>query len=206
MLSAALAGGCRELGLELSAEQSGQMLAYLKLLVKWNKAYNLTAIRAPEEMIGKHLLDSLSILPYVRGPRVLDVGSGAGLPGIPLAIAAPQHEYVLLDANSKKTRFLLQVKGELQLSRVSVIHSRLEEYHPAEPFDSITSRAFASLAQMVGASARLLAADGCLLAMKGAYPQAELADLPAGFVTSKTVALQVPQLDAARHLVCITRA
>lgn len=198
-----LGDGIAALGLVLDAGQQERLLAYLALLVKWNKAYNLTAVREPSEMVTKHLLDSLALLPHLRGGRLLDVGSGAGLPGIPLAIAAPQLDVTLLDANSKKTRFLLQAKGELGLYNLSVVHSRVEQYRPERLFDTVTARAFASLAELYQGTARLLAAGGCLLAMKGDYPEQELAALPHGAVVQDVIALTVPGLQARRHLIRI---
>lgn len=205
-LAGTLAQGITTLGLPLDAEQQERLLAYLALLVKWNQAYNLTAIRHPLEMVTKHLLDSLAVLPHLHGARVLDVGSGAGLPGIPLAIAAPAREFTLLDSNGKKTRFLLQAKGELRLSNLSVVHSRLEQYRPGQLFDTVTARAFASLADMVAGTAHLLAPGGSLLAMKGEYPQDELDALPPGFAVREIIALTVPGLEAQRHLVRIAPA
>lgn len=198
-----LASGIAALGLALDAAQQERLLAYLALLLKWNKAYNLTAVRDPLEMVTKHLLDSLALLPHLQDGRLLDVGSGAGLPGIPLAIAAPQREVTLLDANSKKTRFLLQAKGELGLYNLSVVHSRVEQYRPERLFDTVTARAFASLAELYQGTAHLLAPGGCLLAMKGEYPAQELAALPQGVVVREVIAVTVPGLQAQRHLVRI---
>jgi len=198
--------GIAALGLPLDADHQERLLAYLALLVKWNQAYNLTAIRDPLEMVTKHLLDSLAVLPHLHGTRVLDVGSGAGLPGIPLAICDPAREFTLLDSNGKKTRFLLQAKGELRLSNLSVVHSRLEQYRPGQLFDTVTARAFASLADMTAGTAHLLAPGGSLLAMKGEYPQDELDALPPGFVVREIIALTVPGLEAQRHLVRIAPA
>lgn len=195
--------GIEQLGLNLPEAAVDSLLHYLGLLVKWNQAYNLTAIRDPLEMVTKHLLDSLAVLPHLTGARVLDVGSGAGLPGIPLAIADPQRSYTLLDSNSKKTRFLVQAKGELGLSNLSVIHSRVEQYRPERLFDTVTARAFASLADLASGAARLLAPGGVLLAMKGEMPEAELAELPAGFVLQDVISLSVPGLEAQRHLLRI---
>lgn len=198
--------GIEQLGLTLSDTAIDGLLHYLAMLVKWNQAYNLTAIRDPQEMVTKHLLDSLAVLPYLHGERVLDVGSGAGLPGIPLALADSGRSYTLLDANSKKTRFLLQAKGELGLSNLSVIHSRVEQYRPEHLFDTVTARAFASLADLTTGTARMLAPGGVLLAMKGEIPADELAELPAGFVVQDVIALSVPGLEAQRHLLRIAPA
>jgi len=162
------------MGLEADADQQQQMLGYLALLQKWNKAFNLTAIRDPEIMVSRQLLDSLSVHTLLRGNRVLDVGSGAGLPGIPLAIMNPQRAFTLLDTNSKKTRFLRQAKLELDVENILVEQVRVEQYQPRQPFDTITSRAFASLPDMVRLTRHLLAPGGCWLAMKGAVPVDEL--------------------------------
>ena len=160
--------------IEASSVQQDKMLAYLGLLMKWNRAYNLTSIKNPEEMVSRQLLDSLSILGLVEGPRVLDVGTGAGLPGIPLAIMRPQWEFVLLDSNSKKTRFVNQVRLELGLGNVEVVHSRDASFHPQQRFNTITSRAFAALDDMLQGSGHLLAEDGHWLAMKGKMPSEEI--------------------------------
>ena len=164
----------------LSLAQQQQLLDYHRLLLHWNRAFNLTAIRDPLQMLEKHLQDCLSLLPLL-GPyqSLLDVGTGAGLPGIPLAIARPQADYALLDSNGKKTRFLLQVTTELRLTQVQIINARLAQYTAPRRFDVITSRAFAALADMVQQSRHLLQANGRFIAMKGLYPEAELAALPA---------------------------
>ena len=150
------------------------LVQYLLLLDKWNAAYNLTAIRDLNSMVGKHILDSLAIRPWVKGKRVLDVGTGAGLPGIPLAIANPEMEFVLLDSNGKKTRFLNEVKRQLQLKNLEIVQFRVENYHPAQGFDTVISRAFSSLEQMIHWTQHLIAKEGTWLAMKGRYPDSEL--------------------------------
>lgn len=202
-LARRLAAGLAALPLALDARATQQLLAYLQLLGKWNTAFNLTAIRDPEEMVTRHLLDSLAILPWVQGPRVLDVGSGAGLPGIPLAIARPDLAFTLLDANAKKTRFITQAVGELGLKNVEVVQNRAENYRPSATFDTLVSRAFASIADMLAATRHLCAPHGRFLAMKGVYPEEELAAVPAEMAI-ETVALRVPGLAAARHLVILT--
>jgi 16S rRNA (guanine527-N7)-methyltransferase len=150
---------------------------YLLLLKKWNLAYNLTAIRDIESMVSKHLLDSLAILPWINGNRIIDVGSGAGLPGIPLAIAQPEKNFVLLDSNGKKTRFLNEVKRQLHLNNLEVVHFRVENYHPTQGFDTVVSRAFSSLTQMIEWTTHLIAEDGIWLAMKGRHPDTELREI-----------------------------
>ena len=198
--------GCERLGLRLSPRAVDCLNTYLTLLERWNRAYNLTAVRDPDAMVIRHLLDTLSILPWLEGPRVLDVGSGAGLPGIPLASIRPDYEFYLLDSNGKRTRFLTQVVAELQLANASVIRSRVEDYQPTTLFDSIVSRAFATLADMVVDAGRLCAPEGRLLAMKGVFPDDELARLPLDYVVVGVHPLQVPHLDAERHLVHLAPA
>jgi 16S rRNA (guanine527-N7)-methyltransferase len=199
-----LVRGLAELNLHLGKGQGDQLLAYLGLLARWNRAYNLTAVRDPDIMVRRQLLDSLSILPWVDEGPVLDVGTGAGLPGIPLAIARPDLNFSLLDSNGKKTRFVTQVVAELGLANVEVIRSRVEQLDRPQHYALITSRAFATLAEMVEKTRRLLAPDGCWLAMKGAEPQMERVDLPAG-LRVKTVALRVPDERGQRNLVILRR-
>lgn len=195
--------GLQQLGTPLAAEQRRLLLAYLRLLEKWNSAYNLTAVRNPADMVTRHLLDSLAILPHLHGRRVLDIGTGAGLPGIPLAIARPALAFTLLDANAKKTRFVTQAVGELHLINVEVRQARAEQYHPAQNFDTLVSRAFASIADMLAAARHLCAPGGRFLAMKGTYPENELAAVPAGY-SVEVLALAVPGLSAERHVVILT--
>lgn len=181
------------------------LLAFLRLLEKWNAAYNLTAVREPEKMVTHHVLDSLAVMPYLRGPRVVDVGTGAGIPGIPLALACPEFEFVLLDSNAKKTRFITQAINELGLTNVAVERTRAENYRPARPFDTVISRAFASLAEMLDMTQHLGAPNGVFLAMKGNYPQDELAAVPEQFKVVRVESVLVPGLDAQRHVVCLTK-
>jgi 16S rRNA (guanine527-N7)-methyltransferase len=195
--------GVRAMKLGLDAEAEHRQLAYLALLEKWNRAYNLTAVRDPLVMVPRHLLDSLAVLPWLVGPRVLDVGSGAGLPGIPLAIARPDLAFTLLDSNAKKTRFITQAVAELGLANVTVANARVEDYRAPAPFATLVTRAFASIPDMLAACGHLCASGCRLLAMKGAVPQAELAALPEGFQVSAIHALEVPGLDAQRHVIII---
>jgi 16S rRNA (guanine527-N7)-methyltransferase len=197
-----LESGLAAMGLNASRTQQHKLLAYLGLLLKWNHAYNLTAIREPLEMVSRQLLDSLSILPLTRGPRVLDVGTGAGLPGVPLAILLPEIEFTLLDTNSKKTRFVNQVKLELGLDNLIIVQQRVERFQPENRYDTITSRAFASLIDMLQGSRHLLAEDGQWLAMKGLIPEQEIADLDPVYDVSWEV-LSVPGECGMRHAIII---
>lgn len=199
-----------ELGLRLSESQSHALARYGALLLRWNTVHNLTAIKTPEEVLTHHLLDSLAIVPQIgsicgyRPMRVLDVGSGGGLPGIPLAIAAPELHVTLVDKVQKKIAFLTQAKLELALTNVDCVHSRVEALHDASLFELIVTRAFASLAQFVASTRHLLAPGGWWGAMKGTLPSAELDELKRSIPeiqVARTVALQVPRLDAERHLV-----
>jgi 16S rRNA (guanine527-N7)-methyltransferase len=199
--SAALQRGLNELALELPAGAPEKLLAYLELLAKWNKAYNLTAIRDPEKMISHHLMDSLVVLPHLPAGSLADVGSGGGLPGIPLAIAQPERRVTLNDSNQKKGAFLQQAVIELKLSNAEVHIGRVEDWRPAHPFACVISRGFAEIADLIAACRHLLAPGGMLAAMKGVFPQAELASLPAGVDCGDVRRLQVPLLEAQRHLV-----
>ena len=194
--------GLAAIGLELSEQQIDLLEGYLGLLAKWNQTYNLTAIREEERMVSYHLLDSLTLVPQLAGgTRLLDVGSGGGMPGIPAAIARPDLHVELLDANHKKTTFLRQAVIELKLPNVEVITGRVEAYQPEQKFDRITSRAFAELDDFVKLSRHLLADGGQFVAMKGVYPYEEIAQLPEGFGVAEVRPLQVPGLEAERHLV-----
>jgi 16S rRNA (guanine527-N7)-methyltransferase len=205
-LDEALAAGIAALGLDLDAAAQTKLLAYLALLEKWNRTHNLTAIRVPERMLTHHLLDALATLPHlprVHALRLVDVGSGAGLPGVPLAIARPEWRVTLLDSKRKKATFLRQVVAELGLRHVTVAASRVEDYKPEEPFDVAISRAFTELAAFAASARHLVRAGGSLVAMKGVHPQEELTDLPAELQVTAVPELTVPGLDAARHLVVI---
>jgi 16S rRNA (guanine527-N7)-methyltransferase len=197
--------GLLELGLELTAAQRQKLLGYLAILNKWNKTYNLTAVRDPWEMVPRQLLDALSILHLIKGKQVLDVGTGPGLPGIPLAIALPQLQFTLLDSNGKKTRFVQQAKMELQLTNVTVVQSRIEQFSPDSRFDTITSRAFSSLQQFVELTLPLLADSGSLVAMKGALPEEEIDAVKDEGLRIVSEQLHVPLSQAVRHAAVITR-
>lgn len=199
-----LEAGIAALGVSTTPAQREQLVAFLDLLAKWNKTYNLTAIREPERMVTHHLLDALAVLPHLpaaAGLRVLDVGSGGGIPGIPLAIARPDWQVMLVDANHKKMAFGTQATIELKLRNVAAHAVRVEAYAPAAPFDLVISRAFSDLATFAATSARHVAPGGMLVAMKGVHPDEELAELPAEIEVVATPSLTVPGLGAARHLV-----
>ncbi len=198
--------GLAELDLALGGEARAKLLEYLALLEKWNKVYNLTAIRDAEKMVSGHLLDCLAVVPYVSGAHVLDAGSGAGFPGIPLAVAKPDAQVVLLDSNHKKTAFLKQAVAELQLKNASVVCERVESWRPAEKFDCIISRALAEIAEFITLTMHLLAPGGVLVAMKGVHPFEEIGRLPRNFRVIHVRRLAVPGLGAERHLVLIERA
>ena len=201
-----LRDGLAALGLSLDENRQEKLLAFLGLLNKWNRAYNLTAVRDEREMVSRQLLDSLSILPWVTTEHLLDVGAGGGLPGIPLAIALPEKRFTLLDSNGKKTRFLNQCVLELGLKNVEVIHGRAEDCSPAEPFVQISSRAFTALENLVNWCGDLLANEGEFLAMKGQFPDDEVAALPAGWQVKSSHSLDVPGADGERHLLVVARA
>lgn len=193
--SLALSRGCEAMGFSLSDTQREQLLAYLALLHKWNKAYNLSAIRDPEEMLSKHLLDSLSLVPHLRASsasRIADVGTGAGLPGIPLALCFPDKHFTLCDSAGKKVRFLNQVTYELGLTNVQPVHGRVEQLQPQTAFDIVTSRAFASLGDMLDCCRHLVHAQGEFWAMKGVYPEEELSSLPEHYKVDSFFKLEVP--------------
>lgn len=192
--------GWQALGLAASTSQQQQLVEYLQLLQRWNKFYNLTAVRNPDEMLVVHLWDSLSVAPHVKGEYLLDVGSGAGLPGIPLAVLYPEQHWTLLDTNGKKTRFIQQAVGELRLRNVTVVQTRVESWTPPQLFNGIISRAFSSLLEFVQTSGQHLTYDGVLYAMKGRYPMEEITDLPQEWDVVSSHTLQVPNLHAERHL------
>ncbi|WP_324779795.1 16S rRNA (guanine(527)-N(7))-methyltransferase RsmG [Thiobacillus sedimenti] len=198
-----LKAGIAALGLSLPAGAEAKLLAYLALLDKWNRVYNLTAVRDAERMVSHHLLDSLAAVPYFQGETVLDVGSGGGLPGIPLAIARPELRVTLIDSIAKKTAFLLQAKAELGLSNLAVVTGRVEDYKPESGFDVITSRAFSDLKEFVSLTRHLLNPGGRWFAMKGLYPDEEIATLPLDVKVSADHALAVPGLEASRHLIVL---
>ena len=202
-LRARLDAGLAGLRLALPEPAIATLVDYVALLARWNAAYNLTAVRDPGDMITRHLVDSLAIVPYVTGASLVDLGSGAGLPGIVLAIVAPQRRVTVVDSNGKKARFLREAARSLKLANVTVVEGRVEDVEGR--YDCVTARAFATLADMLAWGGRLLADDGAWLAMKGRVADDELAGVPAGFRVEAVHALAVPGLDAQRHLVVVRR-
>jgi len=196
--------GIAALGQDLPGEARACLIDYLELLVRWNAAYNLTAVRDPHAMVTRHLLDSLAVAPYVRGATLADIGSGAGLPGLVLAVAAPQRRVTLIDTNGKKCRFQREAVRVLGLDNVEVLHARVEDLEGS--YDCIIARAFATLADMLALGGHLLAPDGRWLAMKGRRPDDELDRLPPGFRLEGEHAITVPGLDAERHLLVLVRS
>ncbi|PCJ32238.1 MAG: 16S rRNA (guanine(527)-N(7))-methyltransferase RsmG [Gammaproteobacteria bacterium] len=192
--------GCNDLDLSLTDQQQIKLQRYVELLLKWNKVYNLTSVRNVNEMVSRHILDSLAIIPHLKGESLLDVGTGAGLPGIPIAIAFPDMAVTLLDTNSKKTRFLQQAKAELGLNNVTVVHARVEAAELPK-FDIITTRAFASVEDIIALTGHHCADEGCLLLMKGVQSDEEIATIGAGFKLDEIVTLSVPECDGQRHLI-----
>lgn len=198
-LQAILAEGITEMSLDVDASKQEKLLAYMALLQKWNKIYNLTAIRDAEEMVRLHLLDSLSVLPYVQGKNLLDVGSGGGLPGIVLAVVKPELQVTTIDTVQKKAIFMRQVKGELALHNLNVVYGRVEDYQPEEKFEMIISRAFSELALFIKLTRHLIAPHGRWLAMKGQILQDEMAKMDKE--PNKIIPLKVYGLNAERHLI-----
>lgn len=200
-----LAAGCRELGLELPEPALRQLGVLVELLEKWNRVYNLTAVRSPGLMVTRHILDSLALVPFLGSGRLLDVGCGAGFPGLPVAIASPDLEVVMLDSSAKKLRFVRQAVAECGLGNAQVVHARMQEYRPARSFDMVTSRAVGSLGELYRNSVHLLAEGGEMLFMKGQCPSDELDTLPRGAGKPRIERLRVPGLDAERHLVRVKK-
>lgn len=201
-LSAELEQGIRKLGLTINEDARKKLLDYLDLLIKWNKVYNLTAIRDPKQMVSNHILDSLAVAPHLWKGRWLDVGCGGGLPGLVLAIIHPEWSFTMLDSNSKKTGFVQQAVIELELKNVRVICARVEDLSAEEKFDGVISRAFTELANFINITRHLIAEQGAWAAMKG-MPEQELMHVPDDCIVTKVVALEVPGLNAARSLVVV---
>ncbi|MCW1875741.1 16S rRNA (guanine(527)-N(7))-methyltransferase RsmG [Erwinia sp. INIA-01] len=190
--------------ISLTDLQKQQLIGYVDMLHKWNKAYNLTSVRDPEQMLVRHILDSIVVEPHLEGERFIDVGTGPGLPGVPLAIVRPQAHFTLLDSLGKRVRFLRQVQHELKLENITPVQSRVEDFPAEPPFDGVISRAFASLNDMVSWCHHLPGSEGRFYALKGLLPEDEIAALPVGFVVEKIASLVVPELEGERHLVVIS--
>jgi 16S rRNA (guanine527-N7)-methyltransferase len=197
--------GVAELGIALDEPALQRLLDYLALLGKWNRVYNLTAIRDEERMVTHHLLDSLAVLPHLPPGALLDVGSGGGMPGIPIAVVQPARPVTVLDSNHKKGAFLKQAVMELELKNVKVAVERIEDHRPARPYEIVISRAFSDLADFVALAGHCVAAGGRLAAMKGMHPDDEIRHLPPDWIVERSLSLAVPQLDAVRHLVFLQR-
>lgn len=193
------------IGAAPTTEQIAALARFLRLLDKWNKAFNLTAVRDPQEMIARHVLDSISAQPYLHGVSILDVGTGAGLPGIPLALVDPLRQFSLLDSGGKKVRFVRHAVGELAIGNVSVVHERVEDYEPADSFDTVLCRAFTSTGDFARRCGHLAAGGGRLVAMKGRFPEQELSSLPVGWEAVDVAAIHVPGLAGERHMVVLQR-
>lgn len=204
-LAAQLAGGVAELGIALPPGAETRLLEYLALLHKWNRIYSLTAVRETSRMVSQHLLDCLAVAAHLKADTILDVGSGPGLPGIPLAVAAPRAQVTLLESSQKKSAFLQQAKLELELDNVAVVCERVETWRPGRTFEIVISRAFSDLAEFVNLAGRHAAPGGRLAAMKGIYPHEEITQLPAGWALESAVPLNVPGLRARRHLLLLAR-
>lgn len=198
-----LSQGLVAMQLSVEERQFEQLLAYISLLGKWSKTYNLTAIKDPMDLVTLHLLDSLAILPHLVGDRFIDVGSGAGLPGIPLAIMRPKDHFVLLDSNGKKTRFLFQVRTQLKLTNTTEVNVRAEGYTPQSKFDAVLTRAFSDLPTMLQNCHHLIKENGLFLAMKGKWPQREIDQMPSGYGLLTTAKLCIPGVEGDRHLIKI---
>jgi 16S rRNA (guanine527-N7)-methyltransferase len=196
--------GLIDMGQPLDRQMETQLIRFIELIAQWNRVFNLTAIRDLDTMVTRHLLDSLVVLPHIKGRTILDVGTGAGLPGIPLAIVMPEHQFVLLDSNQKKTRFLQQTCYQMRLRNVRVVHQRVEDYRAEPLFDTVISRAFSTLRDFLTLSQHLVKPNGQILAMKGVYPLTELQEVAAPFKLVEVYPLKVPKLDAERHLVDLT--
>ncbi|WP_444903502.1 16S rRNA (guanine(527)-N(7))-methyltransferase RsmG [Microbulbifer sp. CnH-101-E] len=194
-----------QMSVALSDRQQDQLLEYLALFARWNSAYNLSAIRDPEQMLERHIIDSLSVVNLCGEGSLIDVGSGGGLPGIPLAIVHPERAITLLDSNGKKTRFLFQVASTLPLPNITVVNKRVEAFVPEQPFAGVVSRAFASIEDMVNGSEHMLAPKGRFYAMKGKLPEDELSALPKGIKVEQVHRLSVPGCDGERHMIQLCR-
>lgn len=199
------ADACQKLPFEVTEDQQLLLIKYLEMVNKWNKAYNLTSVRDPMDMVTVHLIDSIAVSPLLDGKTFIDVGTGPGLPGVPLAIMRPDAHFVLLDSLGKRIRFLKQVAFELKLANIEPIQSRVEEYVPEKGFNAVITRAYASIEQMLDSCGHLIEDNGEFLALKGQYPEQELASIPSQFKVAQSVSLNIPGLDAQRHVIRIKK-
>lgn len=207
VLASELQRGITQLGLDLSSTQQSMLLDYLALLLKWNKAFNLSGVKTASEMLSRHILDSLSVVPFIKGQCVLDVGTGPGLPGIPLAICYPDKQFILLDSNGKKTRFIFQAQLQLGLTNVEVQNTRIESLSSEKPIDTIVSRAFSAIADFVALTRHIVESAKhpvTLVAMKGLFPDDEIEQLPNDYVVRAATSVKVPGHQAERHIIEIT--
>ncbi len=197
--------GSESLSLTLSPQQAEKLVGYVERIDKWNKAYNLTSVRDPEQMMVKHILDSIAVAPFIDGKRIIDVGTGPGLPGIPLSVMLPDSSFTLLDSLGKRVRFMKQCAFELGLNNVTPVHSRVEDHKPDQPYDIVLSRAFASLKDMLHWCEHLVDSSGVFVALKGQFPQSEIDEVSDHFRIESVKALSVPDLEGERHLVNIRK-
>jgi 16S rRNA (guanine527-N7)-methyltransferase len=204
-LLAVLKSSLKNCDLVVTSQQQQQLISYIMLMHKWNKAYNLTSVREPRQMVVKHIVDSIVVAPFLEQLRYIDVGTGPGLPGVPLAIMCPDKQFVLLDSLGKRVRFMKQVAYELKIDNIQPVQSRVEDFVPEVKIDGVLSRAFASLKDMLHWCEHLVDSDGVFFALKGQLPVKELDELPSGFVLQDTIKLNVPGLDGERHIIKIKR-
>lgn len=197
--------GSESLSLTLSEQQAEKLVGYVERIDKWNKAYNLTSVREPEQMMVKHILDSIAVAPFIDGKTIIDVGTGPGLPGIPLSVMLPDSSFTLLDSLGKRVRFMKQCAFELGLNNVTPVHSRVEDHKPDQPYDIVLSRAFASLKDMLHWCEHLVDSSGVFVALKGQFPQSEIDEVSDHFRIESVKALSVPDLEGERHLVNIRK-
>ncbi|SQH74523.1 methyltransferase, SAM-dependent methyltransferase, glucose-inhibited cell-division protein [Shewanella benthica] len=205
MLSALLDEYLAEVNLTATEQQQQQLVGFVEMLNKWNKAYNLTSVRDPQQMLIRHIMDSLAVSAHLVGERFIDVGTGPGLPGIPLAIMNPDKHFVLLDSLGKRIRFLKQVQFDLGIDNISSVESRVEAYEPEEKFDGVLSRAFASIEDMLHWCHHLPAENGCYYALKGQLAKDEMKKIPQGYQLTDVIKLSVPRLDEQRHLLIVVK-
>ena len=204
-LLALLEDNLKDSDLVVTREQQHLLINYVLLMHKWNKTYNLTSVRDPRDMVIKHIVDSIVVAPFLDKDRYIDVGTGPGLPGIPLAIMCPDKQFVLLDSLGKRVRFMKQVAYELKIANIQPVQSRVEDFDPDVEIDGVLSRAFASLKDMLHWCQHLVNSHGVFIALKGHLPSNELEELPLGFILQETIKLNVPGLDSERHIVMIKR-